>query len=242
MSRAGIAAAAVALVALSALAPTPAAAVEPTVDEIVAKHLEARGGLKRIRAVQRLVQQGRASAGAGREALVKRELARPAKTRFELTVQGVTSVLVSDGEKGWVTSPLDGQFTPTPLPAEVVADAVEQADLDGPLVDWKAKGHRVELEGREVVNGREAHVLKITLASGAVRRDLLDVKSHHLVRSVSTRRFRGRPVQVTTTFGDFRKTKGLVFPRSIEVEAAGRPNRLRVIVDEIEVDSALPPG
>ncbi|HEX6853302.1 MAG TPA: hypothetical protein VF139_18035 [Candidatus Polarisedimenticolaceae bacterium] len=241
MSRARMAIAAVTLVAISAGTPASATTVEPSVDEIVAKHLAARGGLTKIRSVQRLVQKGRASAGAGREALVKRELARPARTRFEFTVQGVTSVLVSDGKQGWVSSPLDGRFDPTPLPAEAVAEAVEQADLDGPLVDWKAKGHRVELANRELVDGREVYKLQITLASGVVRHDYLDVKSHHLVRSVSTRRFRGRPVQVTTTFGDFKKTQGLLFPHRIEVEAAGRPNRLRVVVDEIEVDSAPRP-
>jgi hypothetical protein len=215
----------------------PSVAAEPTVDAIVAKHLAARGGVERIRAVQSIRQKGRVSAGAGREGLVTREIARPAKTRFEFTVQGVTSVYYSDGDRGFVVSPFDGAAEPVPLPEEAVAEAAEQADIDGPLLDWKAKGHRVELVGREVVDGREAYALKLTLASGAVRHEFLDAKTLLLVRSVATRRFRGRPVKVTTTFGEFKKTKGLVFPRRIDVEAAGRPNRLRVTVDEIEVQS-----
>ena len=220
------------------LAPPASAASSSaaSVDDIVAKHVAARGGLDRIRSVQSIRQKGRADAGGGREALVTREITRPAKTRFEFTVQGVTSVYVSDGTQGWAMSPVDGEMTRQPLSAEVVAEAAEQADLEGPLVDWKAKGHRVELVGHEVVEGRPAIHLRVTLASGAVRDEYLDAGSHLLVRSVATRHVRGRPVQITTTFGDHKKTKGLVFPRRIEVEAAGRPNRLIVIVDELEVE------
>jgi hypothetical protein len=222
-----------ALVAFSSAAP--AVAAEPTVDEIVAKHLVARGGLKKIRSVQSIRQKGRVSAGAGREALVTREIVRPARTRFEFTFQGVTSVYYSDGDRGWVASPFDGKSEPSPLSDEAVAEAAEQADIDGPLVDWKAKGHRVELVGRVAMDGRDTYELKLTLASGAVRHEFLDVRSMYLIQSVATRRFRGRPVRITTTFGDFKRTNGLVFPRRIDVEAAGRPNRLRVTVDDIEV-------
>ena len=91
----------------------------------------------------------------------------------------------------------------------------------------------------EVVDGREVYHLKLTLASGAVRNEFLDVGSLYLVRSITTRQISGRPVEVTTAFGDFKKTKGVVFPRRIDVEAAGRPNRLHVVVDEIEINPDL---
>ena len=229
------------LVAASLAVGAAATAAEPTVDELIAKHLAARGGVERIRSVQVIRQKGRASAGGGREALVRREIVRPARIRFEFTVQGVTSVYVADGARGFVVDPLDGRAVPEPLPEEALVEAAEQADIDGPLVDWKAKGHRVERVGRAVVDGREADELKLTLASGAVRHDFLDAKSHQLVRSVATRRFRGRSVRTTTTYGEFKKTKGLTFPRLVTVEAEGRPNRLRVHVDEIEVDLAPRP-
>lgn len=216
------------------------AASDPTVDQIVAKHVAARGGLKKIRAIETLRQEGRVNAGGGREALVTRELGRPSRVRFEFTMQGVTSVFESDGTRGFKVDPFDGVMERTPLSDAVVAEAAEQADLEGPLVDWNAKGHRVELLGRAVVGGREAYEILLTLASGATRREFVDTKSFQLVRSVATRNFRERPVEITTTYGDFKKTKGVVFPRRIEVEAAGRPNRLVVIVDTIEVNPTSP--
>jgi len=229
------------LLALALFAATHAATAPatPTVDEIVARYVAARGGLDKIRSIHTLRQTGHVTAGANRNALVTRELKRPARSRFEFTVQGVTAVYVSDGQQGFKVSPLDGVLEPEPLSDEAVQEAAEQADIEGPLVDWKAKGHQVELVGREVVGGRETYKLKLTLGSGAVRHEYIDVKSAHLVRSDSTRQVRGRAVQLETTFGDYEKTGGVLFPRLIEVAAAGRPQRLRVVLDKIEVNPPL---
>jgi outer membrane lipoprotein-sorting protein len=211
----------------------------PTVDDILARHVTAYGGLKKIRSMQTLREKGRVSAGPNREAVVTRERKRPDRTRFEITVQGITGVFISDGQHGWKVSPFDGDAEPTPLPAEVVKEAAEQGDIEGPLVDWKAKGHQVELVGHEVVDGRDTYKLKLTLKSGDVRYEYLDVKSLYRVRTESTRQIRGRAVQIETTFGDYKKTGGIVFPRLIEIAAAGRPQRLRVMVDQIEVNPPL---
>ena len=234
------------LAAVDTLAAPPAptalatvAAPAPTVDEIVAGYVAARGGLKKLRSLQTLRQEGRVDAGAGRNGLVTREIKRPGRIRFEFTVQGVTGVFASDGKHGWKVSPFDGEMGPQPLPEDVVMEAGGQSDIDGPLVDWKSKGNRVELAGREVVEGREAFKVKVTLKGGGVLFSYLDVKSLYLVRTESTRQVRGRPVRIETTFGDFRRTGGILFPRLVEVRAAGRPQVLRILVDKVEVNPPL---
>jgi hypothetical protein len=217
-------------------APAPAAL---TVEQIVEKHVAARGGLKKIRGIQTLRESGRMTEGPNREAVVTRELKRPAHSRFEITLQGVTGVFVSDGTKGWKLNPFDGDFEPKPLPEEAIREAAEQADIEGPLVDWKAKGHAIELLGREALNGRDAYKIKVTLKSGGVRTEYLDAKTFLRVRVDSTRTVKGRPVQVTATFGDYKKTAGVAFPRAVEIAASGRPLTMRVIVDKVEVNPPL---
>ena len=224
--------------------PTPSApstkpAPSPTVDEIVGRYVSARGGIQKMRALQTLRQEGRVSAGAGRNGLVSREIKRPGKVRFEFTVQGVTSVFASDGQHGWKVSPLEGETGPQPLPDEVLIDAREQADIDGPLVDWKSKGSQIELVGREAVVGRDAYKLKVTLKSGGVLTAYLDVESASLVRTEATRRVRGKQVRIETTFGDYRRTGGILFPHLVEVRASGRPQVLRVVVDKVEVNAPM---
>jgi hypothetical protein len=120
-----------------------------------------------------------------------------------------------------------------------VGEAVEQADIEGPLVDWKAKGHQVEIAGREPVGGRDAWKLKLTLKSGAIRYEYLDAATYERLRSDSTRTVRGRAVQLQTTFSDYRKKSGVLFPRHVEVAAVGRPQRLSITVDKVEVNPPL---
>lgn len=214
-------------------------AAMPSVDEIVAKYVQARGGIKKIRSVQSLRETGRVASGSRPEAMVVRELKRPNRTRFEITQQGVTGVFVSNGTTGWKMSPFDGDTEPKALPPEAVAEAVEQADIEGPLVDWKAKGHTIELVGRETIGQHIAYKIKMTLKSGAVRFEYIDIKSFYRVRAESTRTLRGAKAKVTMTFDDYQKSSGMAFPHLVQVETEGRPETMRVVVEKVEVNPAI---
>jgi hypothetical protein len=217
----------------------PAIAGAQTVDEIVAKHLAARGGAGKIAAIESLRMTAKARAQGGREAIVVREIKRPDRMRLEFTAQGVTGVYAYDGERGWRVSPFDGEMEPEPMPPESERSAIEWSDIGGPLVDWKAKGHRVELAGRESLEGREAWKLKVTLKNGDVRHFYLDAQTFLHVRTEATRNVAGRQVETETTFGDYREAAGVLFPHAVEIGIKGRPSPLRILVEAIEVNPVL---
>lgn len=224
---------------LLAVGLTAAPVSAQTLDEVVAGHVAARGGRERLAAIQSLRMSGRATAGPGREALVSREVKRPGRIRTEFVYQGMTAVYVFDGQRGWQIAPFAGSFAPEPMPEEAARLALEQADIDGPLVDWKAKGHRVELVGREKRAEREVLVLELALAGGAARRLFLDASSLLLVRMESTRSVRGREVALETAYSDYREVAGVLFPHAIETTARDRPGRLSVRVESIEANPPL---
>ncbi len=228
-----------AVIAAAPAKPPVATPAEPSVDKIVADYITARGGLAKIRSVNTLRQKGRASEGPGRDGLVVRELKRPGKSRFEFTIQGVTGVFVANNGQGWQVSPFDGDMSVKPMSQQAVTDAMEQADIEGPLVDWKAKGHKVELAGHETVAGHDTYKLKVTLKSGAIRYDYIDVKTHYELRVDSTREIRGRPAQIQMLFDKHTMTSGVLFPGEIEISAAERPNKLRIVVESVEVNPAI---
>jgi hypothetical protein len=239
MTRLCVSAAALLFVVTTAGAAPPAPTSSPTVDTIVSDYVAARGGLAKIQSIKTLRQTGHAFAGGGRQAVVTRELKRPGKVRFEFTVQGVTAAFVTNGREGWQVSPFDGDLEAKPMAEDALADAIEQSDIEGPLVDWKAKGHQLELAGREVIAGRDTYKLKLTLKGGGVRYDYIDVKTHYEVRADSTRQFRGRQVQIETKFSGHKKVKGVLFPGTVEVAAVGRPQTLRLVIDTIVVNPPL---
>ena len=225
----------VAVVAL--LAPVVVSA--QTVDEIVARHVAARGGREALASVHTLRMSGRATEGPGREAIVRREIARPGRIRTEFEFQGTTGVYAWDGSAGWRVSPLDGRFEPEALSAAEATIAAEQADIDGPLVDWKTKGNRVELVGTDTLPGGRAHHLKVVLKSGAEREVWADAATGLVVKTISMRVWRGREVSLETTFGDYRETGGVTFPRSIETGVPGHPRRLHIAVESVEVNPTV---
>ena len=223
---------------LAALPTVPPASAQ-TVDEIVTRHVAARGGREALAAVRTLRMAGHADAGPGRNAIVRREIARPGRIRTEFVFQGTTGIYVWDGSAGWRVSPLDGRLEPEPMPAEAAALSAEQADFEGPLVDWKAKGHTVARVGDETLPGGSAHKLKVTLKSGVVRHMWVDAKTGLLVRTESTRKVRGRDVAFETVYGDYRESGGVRFARSIEIGARGRPQRMRIVVDSVETNQPI---
>jgi hypothetical protein len=97
----------------------------------------------------------------------------------------------------------------------------------------------VELVGSEALPGGPAHQLKVTLRSGVVRHLWVDAATSLVVRTVSTRKLRGQEAVLETAFGDYHETGGVTFARSIETGVRGRPRRLRIVVETVEVNPAL---
>src|SRR5262245_66530310 len=114
----------------------------PTVDEVVAKHLAARGGVERLKAIQTVRMTGLMDVVPGLTAPFVLEMKRQSKMRLDMTVQGVTGSQAFDGSSGWVLMPFTGMSKPDVMTADAVQEAKAQADFDGPLVDYKAKGNR----------------------------------------------------------------------------------------------------
>jgi len=125
------------------------------------------------------------------------------------------------------------------MPPESARLALEQADIGGPLLGWKEKGHAVELVGRTAEGGRETWKLTLTPKGGTPRHLYLDAQSYLLVRTEASRDVAGRTIEAETTFADYREVGGLRFAHSIEIEAKGRPRRISVLVEKVEIDPLL---
>jgi hypothetical protein len=220
-----------------ALPVVPVAA--ETVDELIAKNIEARGGLEKLKAVQTVRMTGKMMMGPGMEAPMTLEMKRPGSLRLDFTFQGMTGTQAFDGKTGWSIIPFGGKKDPEPMSPEDTKQAEEEADIDGPLVDYKAKGHTVELLGKEKVEGSDAHKLKVTLKNGNVRTLYLDAESFLEIKAESKRTIRGTDHEFESTIGDYKEVSGLLLPHSIQSGAKGRPEKQSIVVDKIEVNPVI---
>lgn len=219
---------------LFAALAVPAAA--QTVEEVVAKHLEARGGLDKVKAVKSMRLTGKMTVGPGIEAPVTLEMKKPGSVRMEITFQGNTGIQAYDGKSGWGISPMSASKAPEPMSAEDLKDIEEQADLDGSLVDSKAKGHTVELMGKEKVEGSDAFKLKVTLKNGDIRYIYIDADSYLELKTDAKRVIRGSEVETESVSSDYKEVGGLILPHTIVQGAKGNPQKQTITIDKVELD------
>ena len=210
-----------------------------TADEVIAKNVAARGGLEKVRAVQSLRMTGTVSMGPGMQAPLVLEIKRGGRIRSEVTVEGKTGVQTFDGTSGWAFMPFMGHTEPQAMPAEAVKDAQEQSDLDGPLVDYQKKGHKVELVGKDKAAGVDAYKLRVTLKSGSVRDIWIDAASWLEVRGEGSRSMGGRIMESETTLGDYRDVDGLKLPHRVDGGPKSRPEKQAIVFSKIEVNPAI---
>jgi len=217
---------------------TASAARAQTVDDVMRRYLEARGGLARLRAVQGLRLTGTMGL-PGVSAPFVLELKRQGKMRTEFTVEGQTGIRAWDGRTAWEQLPLPGE-RPRLMDPEDAAEARAQADVDfSPLVDAAAKGYTVELVGRDRLPGGDTWKLVVRGKDGPPRTMHLDARTHLVVETVDRRNVDGKEVEFVTEVGDYRPVSGLVFPHRMEVGPKGSPERQRLVIRRIEVNPPL---
>lgn len=216
---------------------TPAKA--ETADELIAKNIAARGGIEKLKAVQSMRSTGKMTVGPGVEAPATMESKRPGKVRLDLTVQGMTLSQAFDGQKGWVINPFQGNPNPEPMSPEDIKEAEQNADMDGPLVDYKAKGHQVELLGKEKVEGTDAWKLKIALKNGDTLYYYLDADSYLEIKIESKRMVRGTEQQGEQTLGDYKEVGGILIAHALEMGEKGRPEKQKITIEKIELNVPL---
>jgi outer membrane lipoprotein-sorting protein len=227
------------LLGLAFLGASVVAANAQTVDELIAKNVQARGGLDKMKAVNTVRFSGKMGVGPGIEAPVTLELKRPSQMRMEFTFQGMVGVQAYDGTTGWQIEPFGGKKDPEPMSPEDLKQAQEQADMDGPLVDYKAKGHTVEFLGKDKLEGSDVFKLKVGLKNGDTQYIYLDADSYLEIKNESKRMVRGTEVEEESTVGDYKEVNGLLFPFSLQFGARGRPDKQNLTIEKVEINPAV---
>ena len=230
-------------VSLALAADTPSARVGLSAAQIVDKNVAARGGLQAWRAVQSLSLQGKMGAGGNQRATLPvpmptskeivnnlphrpaeeaqlpflMEMKRPRKVRVEVQFNGQTAVQVYDGAKGWKFRPFLNRHDFEPFSEEELKIASSQEDLDGPLVDYAAKGTRVELDGTEKVEGRDTYKIKVTEKTGHTFHMWVDAVTFLEAKiEGQPRRLDGTDHPVEVYYRDYRTVDGLQIPFVLE--------------------------
>jgi hypothetical protein len=206
-------------------------AVSQTAEELVAKNLQAKGGVDKIKAIKSVRMIGSFKATVGTENK------RPDMVRETFSVQGMTQVQAYDGSTGWQISPFGGRRDPELLGEDDVRGLAEDADFDGPLVDAQAKGNKIEYLGHDQVDGDDAYKLKVTLKNGDILYYYLDPDTFIEIQIEKQQFIRGSVRESVTVLGSYKPVNGVMYPFFIEAGPKNNPDaRGKITVTKVEAN------
>ena len=224
-------------VAIAALVGAMVSGQTPTVDDIVAKNLAAKGGVEKLRAVTSVKMTGRIKGPSGEMPVVS-YAKRPNMRRRENVNDGQTFILAFDGKTVWAVNPLMST-----RPREITgpqADMTRQDadDFDSVLIDYKAKGRTVELVGTEAVQGITMHRLRVTTKTGAVQEIYINAETMLESKMVMQIEQAGRKDVVTSEFSNYKEVDGVKVPLNIRQTVNGKLVA-EVIYDQVQFNAPM---
>jgi hypothetical protein len=231
-----------ALIVLIAVCCCCAVSHSQTADELIAKNIQARGGMEKMKAIKTLRMTGRFEGGGGFTASVGQENQRPDLIRETFTLQGMTQVQAYDGATGWQIQPFGGKKDPELMGEDDLRDLLLDADFDGPLVDYKEKGSTVEYLGHDVVDGDDALRLKITLKNGDIIYDYLDPDTFIEIRKEIQQFIRGSVRDRVQGLGSYKPVAGVMCPFSISQGPKNHPDAQTITVQKMEANVPIDPA
>ncbi len=143
------------------------------------------------------------------------------------------------GKTGWQISPFGGRKDPELLSQDDLKSLVVDADIDGPLVDYKEKGHKPELVGHDSMEGTDCFKIKLSMKNGDVRYYYLDADSFLELKVEIQTTIRGALQESELYFGDYEQVNGIYYPFTVEQAQKGSASRAQISVQKIEQNIPL---
>ena len=220
-----------------------AAHAAPTAEQIYAHYIEARGGQAKLDAILSIVERGTYSEGNNSGPAVQAHM-RP----YYRLVGDPDNKTFADGAEGYDGSAWE--YYPDPgIVLRVVSSAAaalrHNSYIFGELVDYKAHGATIALQGTENIDGRPAFDIRVRLRDGFEEDQFIDTRSWLLVaaRKVAKVHAFGSEVTSETRFNDYHLVDGVWFPflnAEVNTKTGKQLNRFQTTI--LEINSTFDPS
>jgi outer membrane lipoprotein-sorting protein len=209
-----------------------------SVDEIVAKNLQAKGGAEKWKTVSSMKMTGTVTM-QGTDLPLTVYVKRPNFTRQEITIPPDKKLVQAfDGTTGWLINPMMGSDLPQELPSAISEMMRNTSDFDGPLMDYQAKGNTVELVGKEKLGTNEVYHLKITLKSGTVQNYYLDATNGTELKKAEEVDMGTGQKQTLETEMTHQQVDGVMVPKMVRQLLNGKPV-VQMAIHKVEFNAAV---
>ena len=204
-----------------------------TVDEVIDKFITASGGKEKLMALNSLKMEGSLLTTQGAEVGINITVLNGKGARTDISIPGMAEgYRIMTPTKGWNFLPFQGMTAPQEADEDQVKMQQSQLDLQTPFLNYAAKGHKVELLGKEKVDGADCYKITITYKNGKAATLFIDATTYYRVKSIINVKINGKDTEVVNTYSDFKKTpEGYLFPYS-QTNATGTINYTTIEINK----------
>ena len=206
---------------------------DATLDEVLSAYYKAVG-IEKMKDWQTITSTGKSMFG-GQEFPFKTIMKRPGKLRVEADVQKMKMIQSFDGEKGWTIMPWSGSTEPQDMTADEVKGMKSQADIEGTLYNWKEKGHKAELIGKEDMEGSAVYKIKLTKADGDVETYFLDAESYVPLKMTTVTKINGNETEGDGYLSNYKEVQGVLMPFTI-TNKMKEQTVSSIVIEKIEIN------
>jgi len=207
-----------------------------TMDEVLENYYEVMG-FEKLKDINTVVMTGK-SVNQGMETPFTVTTVRPNKYRLEIEIQGQKMIQVYNSGIGWYVAPWTGTLDAQDLPAEQLKPMKRQADIDGPLYNYKEKGHTAEFLGKDDLEGSEVYKIKLTYDDGDAGTYFIDAENFVVLKEESIMNMRGQEIKSEVLYSDFKPINDMIMPFSFQILMNGQVSQT-INVETVDYDSKI---
>ena len=207
-------------------------------DDVIDKYIAAIGGKENWKKVTSIISEGSMMV-QGTDVVLVSTTVHNVGIRQDISVMGMTGYQIITPTAGWAYLPFHGHTSVQELPEEAVKQSADQCDLQGALMDYKSKGHKVEYGGKEEIEGKTMHKLNITHKNGKQETYFIEAENWYLVKVQSKQVVNGLESESVILFSNYQKLpEGIVLPMAINLPVAPGLSA-DLIVKKVEVNKPV---
>jgi hypothetical protein len=216
-----------------------------SVDDIINKYIDARGGKDKLDSIQSVYMEGTREM-MGNEIPVRVTKVENKLSRTEFDAAGTTGFILITNKDAWTYIPM-GAPSPVKLPDSAVANMQTELDIVGPLVNYAAKGNKAELLGKDTLDGNENYKIRLTTALGKQITFWIDAKTYLLTQTFQKGggMFGGRKGngdnETTVVYSNYSAVNGIEFAHTIETKTTAGGMSGSITLDTITINQPVDP-
>ena len=212
-------------------------ATAQTLEEIVAKHIEAIGGKDVLTKTTSLYVESSMSV-MGNDAPTRTTLLNGKGFKNEIDMMGSTIIQCMTDKGGWAVNPMAGSTAAEDMPEKQAKSAIGSLTIGGALLNYAERGIAVELVGKKKVGDKEAFQLKVTPKDGNPNTYYIDPTTYYILKMETKGEMMGQEIDIATTYSDYKKLEnGFVMAHTTEMDMG--QFAMTSTVKKVEVNKAI---